>query len=345
MPLSNEDRAHLFEEEAARLAIRRELDPPKPERGFWRAMAAPENVRWIVASLMIPLATGVWGYFDNLSHKDERQKQAELAEARRDVDQLTALIPSLVSERPAERTIGLTVLGNLANASGAGPGIKAAYAQVQATLAAGQRSGDPEQRREAAMDAESLIQGAASAGPGPSAAVTSTAVDGAAPPSASAPAPAAAARPPAPPPSPGAAVTATAPPAKSAPGPRAVGGGRPRYVYIQLYSEADRGKAEALRDALREAGVPVPGIENVVATQGPRMLVTAQLRTADVRYYRDEDRDGALRVSGELQHAAPEVGAPTVRIIRSLSGKVRPGLVEVWFPCARTAAECRSMAP
>jgi hypothetical protein len=118
-----------------------------------------------------------------------------------------------------------------------------------------------------------------------------------------------------------------------------IAGARPNYVYIQLYRETDRPAAETLRDGLRSAGVPVPGIENVVATQGNRVLARAQVGAVDVRYFRAQDRDAAQRVAADIGRLLPQMGTPTVKVVSGL--KVRPGLVEVWFPCAATLAACR----
>ncbi len=306
MPLSDEERTRTPEAEAPR-------DAEPPAKRFWSALAAPENVRWIVVSLMIPLATGIWSYFDAKQHEAERRQQADLAEARKDVDQVTALIPSLVSDKPAERVIGISVLSSLATARKAGPGITAAYRQIQLVVGAGQESTNPVERKEAAINAESILQGSSGAGGG--GALSSTATDASATTTRTA-------------------VALTAP---------AMADAKPRYVYIQLFRDADRAAAQQLQDSLRQAGVPVPGIENVVSTQGVRMLATGQLRTIDVRYFRVADRDAALRVASDIGKLLPAFGAPTVKAVSGLARKVRPGLVEVWFPCADTRDACRAL--
>ena len=312
MPSSDEDRARIAEAQAPRQPPPRDTDPPA--KGFWRALAAPENVRWIVVSLMIPLATGIWSYFDSKQHEAERRQQADLAEARKDVDQVTALIPSLVSDKPAERVIGISVLSSLATARKAGPGITAAYRQIQLVVGAGQDSTNPVERKEAAINAESILQGSSGAASG-GGALSSTATDASATTTRTA-------------------VALTAP---------AMADAKPRYVYIQLFRDADRAAAQQLQDSLRQAGVPVPGIENVVSTQGARMLATGQLRTIDVRYFREADRDAALRVASDIGKLLPAFGAPTVKAVSGLARQVRPGLVEVWFPCADTRDACRAL--
>ena len=142
MSLSDDERARIEEEEILRARLRQGPDKPEP-KGFWRAMMAPDNVKWIIASLMVPLATAVWGTFDAFQHRAERKQQVELAEARKDVDQMTALIPNLSSEKPTERAIGIAVLASLVNTNKAAPALKAAYAQIQAAVVAGQVSERP----------------------------------------------------------------------------------------------------------------------------------------------------------------------------------------------------------
>ncbi|WP_293903839.1 hypothetical protein [Phenylobacterium sp.] len=310
MPLSSEDRARLEEEEVIRHKLRGDLEA-QAQKGFWRTLAAPDNVKWLIASLMIPIATGVWGLFDAKRHEAERHQEVTIAEARKDVDQMTALIPSLSSDKASERTIGIAVLSSLVNAREAGPGLSAAYRQIQVIVGAGQQSSDMKVRKEAALDAESLYQGGASSG----LALSSAAVTG------------------------GAKTISKA----VALTPPSVASAMPRWVYLQLYREADRSAAERLRDALREDGVPVPGIENVLNAQGARVLKAGQLGAIDVRYFRDADRDAALGLAGRIARVLPQFGVPTLKQVSGVSGRVRPGLVEVWFPCAADREACLAL--
>ena len=108
---------------------------------------------------------------------------------------------------------------------------------------------------------------------------------------------------------------------------------KPGRVYIQIYGENQRAIASTLREALQRQDVPVPGIENVVQTRGADARRFAQQSAIGVRYYRAEDRAGAVFTAGVIGQALPGNQPPRLQDLSSRSGHAAPGVVEVWLPC------------
>ena len=108
---------------------------------------------------------------------------------------------------------------------------------------------------------------------------------------------------------------------------------RPGRVYIQIYGEDQRALATTLREALQRQDVPVPGIENVVQTHGADARRFAQQSAIGVRYYRAEDRAGALFTAGIIAQAVPGHQPPRLQDLSGRSGRAAPGVIEVWLPC------------
>lgn len=107
----------------------------------------------------------------------------------------------------------------------------------------------------------------------------------------------------------------------------------PERVFIQIYAEQDRGDADAVREALREQGVAVPAIENVLASAREPQAVRrfAQRGSIAVRYFNASDRPKAEAVAGLIAGimGTPPVGVQHVDRSRT---KVPVGQLEIWFP-------------
>ena len=96
-------------------------------------------------------------------------------------------------------------------------------------------------------------------------------------------------------------------------------------VYIQIGDESQRGPARVLQARLKEDGFIVPGIENV----GSKAVLTVK---AEVRYYRDEEKDEALKIVQIMSTTG--IGAAVNDVPRKIEGGsgVRRRQYEVWFP-------------
>lgn len=97
----------------------------------------------------------------------------------------------------------------------------------------------------------------------------------------------------------------------------------PVRVYLQIGSQDDRSKAEAAREALRNAGLIAPGIELVPAKSAPKQN--------DLRYCEGKvDRNALERVKSAF--AAAAIPVPKVVVLpQTLCGKVRFNHFEVWY--------------
>lgn len=112
---------------------------------------------------------------------------------------------------------------------------------------------------------------------------------------------------------------------------------KPDRAYIQIYSDTQRPFAERLRASLRDQGVPVPGIDNVLKTNATNADVRtyAQKGTIGVRFYHDRDRAAAESVAALIRSLAPDWPAP---VVQHLGGVKNSGaaVVEIWLPCGPT---------
>jgi hypothetical protein len=96
-------------------------------------------------------------------------------------------------------------------------------------------------------------------------------------------------------------------------------------VYIQIADESQRSAAQLLQSRLRENGFIVPGIENIAS----KAVAPSK---AEVRYYRDEEKDEALKVVQIMK--VTNIVAAINDIPRKLAGVtgVRSRQYEIWFP-------------
>ncbi|SMP74672.1 SPOR domain-containing protein [Noviherbaspirillum suwonense] len=135
---------------------------------------------------------------------------------------------------------------------------------------------------------------------------------------ATAPAPAPASEAPAAAPAaPTASAAPTAPTAPAASGPIAARG--TPTVYIHVRSQRERDRLQAMARKLAGQGIKVVDVK--VMNKGPSV--------ADVRYFRDEDREAALTV----QKALSAAGVPVPRLSRmnGFENSTRPGHFEAWL--------------
>jgi len=127
-----------------------------------------------------------------------------------------------------------------------------------------------------------------------------------------------------------AATTATAAPATPVPAPAPVkpvattatspaGASIPPTVYVHVRSQRERDRMQALTRTLSGKGIRVVDVK--VMNKGPSV--------ADLRYFRDEDKETALTV----QKAMVSAGVPISRLSRmnGYEGSTRPGHFEAWL--------------
>lgn len=103
----------------------------------------------------------------------------------------------------------------------------------------------------------------------------------------------------------------------------------PSLAYIQYYGEGQKAQANALADALRAAGVPVPGLEDITRTHPDSAFKYPQKGMGAVRYYRTGDAGAAQFAADALGRQLD--GAPQLRLLSWRTSQ--PGVVEIWFPC------------
>jgi hypothetical protein len=99
----------------------------------------------------------------------------------------------------------------------------------------------------------------------------------------------------------------------------------PARVYIQIASEGQRPAARSLQARLRSENYLAPGIENV----GSKAAIPKEI---EVRYYRDEEKDEAVRIINLLKNFNP--GLPVKSTPQKIPGNgkgTRPRHYEIWF--------------
>lgn len=96
---------------------------------------------------------------------------------------------------------------------------------------------------------------------------------------------------------------------------------RPR-IYIQIQSEQQKQKAEALREALRGKGYDAPGIE---------LLNVGPTANSEVRFFKKAEEEGANRILSLLQSSNVNNSVVTYIPGYEDSKKIRARHFEIWF--------------
>ena len=304
--ISDARREEIRKEEEIRAEARRELEAAKAPPDFsWKGMLRDRNIATtILTALIIPFVIwmvgqiGVaWKQADTERFKAETERNAAaeraLAEQRADITQMTPLIPYFAL--PADSRARLVALRVLG-------ALRRARESDLAVADVFQTASDEGTQLLGSTDAGERAQGRQIS-------------EALAPPASGIP--------------------VAAPPPRGDPVPAGATGpsARPGRVYIQIYSETQRALAATLRDALQRQDVPVPGIEDVVRTQGADARRFAQRAAIGVRYYRAEDRAGALFTASIIGQTFPRDPPPRVQDLSGRSGRAPPGVIEVWLPC------------
>ena len=279
---------------------------------FWDGLFDKDILRLLISAVFIPfviwVAGTMWAVITRERNapalaKQQAEAKQDKAESRRraDVAQMTVLLP-WVGQSSAEGQIAREVLRSLAKSSPDDPFVQSVFEVAQQTATAKQYSGEPSVRAQGAISKEALRP---------------------------APLPSVAAGPPPPGILPDHAVAAAA----------ANAGVKPQSVYLQIYGEDQRQLALAVQAALRNEGIPVPGIENVLKTRGGTAESDAMVRRyaqrgqVGVRFYSGSDRAAAILTASVISRV---VGLSNSVVIQDLSARTRKassGTLEVWFPC------------
>jgi hypothetical protein len=301
--LTEAQQAQLREEELYRKSVRDELAPKPPS--FRNALTSVDTIKWAIVTLAIPLTLAIYGGIDTANHKADLQNERAIADSRRDVDQLTALLPALAAHDEDQRKIALAVLERLKDASKA---VDAIYVQVKAQAEAKRKSADPEQRAQGAATTEVLLSASVNAPlapPAPTAPVADQANQ----------------------------VAITQSPAQPVVRDKT-------FIYTQIYGERQRAEADRLSAAFRAHGIPVLGVQNVGKDAVGNQLAFAQRGPIDIRFYHPEDKASALSLAPIIRSVSPSYGEPTVHDLSKRAAKARSGTLEVWYPCALRGQVC-----
>jgi hypothetical protein len=256
-----------------------------------------DNAKWIVVTLVIPLTTWLVGQWQERVAKIQanaatqieearRVQEAQIADARGDVAAMTALLPALADPDPRRSGLATDILKRLQKAQHGDSELDEAVAAIEARIKERRNSNDPAERELGARQAEAIVQ---ASGTKQLAELPAAA------------APVANAR--------LATVTAS----------------KPNIVYLQVYSNAQLPAARIAQARLRQAGVAVPGIENVERLIRGRRVV----QRGQVRFFNDADI-GQARWTADLMN---KLGGGPWSVVRTrIRQKVPLGQVEIWWP-------------
>ena len=252
-----------------------------------------ENLKWLIATLVIPAAVWWWSYKADLRAKAALQADSHLSDARQDADELTALLPSLASASTAVQGGALLILQDLvASDPDRESKLKVTLDGIVALAKVQAASGNPEEVKKGVQTVELLAKANPSRQP-----------------------------------------LIDEPPGKAvAPSMASAEATLPSVVYIQVYSQNQMADATKLSEALRLKGVAVPGIENVLSGRHAKALRYPQRGQVAVRFFHTEDKLSAEGVAALIQQTFTTEGLPSVQFVNTTATSPL-GQVEVWLPC------------
>ena len=300
--LSEEQKSLIRAEEAFRDAVRAELAAAKGGRSWWHKLLEFLNMPvggWVLGTVLVATFSFLWAQAYERLHVAERELAERRANAQKDVELVTRLLPSLANVGTPENPLALQVVGHL-QATG-GIDVKLADALqivVRESLdeSLRRKAGAPDDQRRMAYQA--------------SAEAAIAALD----------AKQRAARfelPAPPPPPPGGRPQAVPAPAP-APAPAAAPA-LPQRIYVHIADESQRHDAQTLQSHFRDQKFLMPGVENVGRARAPAV--------ADVRYFNESDAATAKRVLDEMRRLGMKVDpAP-----KKLPLQAPPGQIEIWL--------------
>lgn len=291
MPLTDEQRQAIRDEERFREAVRRELstqEGKKPSPGLLGRLSAFSESKlgyWLLTTVVASLSVTGYTALQNALNRKEIEKQQAATRARTDMETLLKLGPMLTSDNRTQTDMAIILLTSLVDSGGVNDGIgKPVQKLFEDSMAKGQRpDATPAERNTsnaiaAYMDSariDAIRQNDASAAPSSS---LMQALDQSA---------------------------------------------LPARIYLQIGREADRGLAKAAQSALREAGLIVPGIELVGTQRSPA--------SNDLRYCPDKVDAQVLERVGQAVDQAVQPAPQRVQLKPAMCTKVRRNHFEVWY--------------
>lgn len=260
-----------------------------------------DNFKWLTVTIAIPLSTFLFGQWQEhvatlaaetqqKIEDNRRDLEARLGDARNNVAAMTALLPALADSDPKKAQLALIVLEQLKAAQHSNDTHLAEAATAMRKLIDNlQRSSDPGDRLRGA-DLQEAYSAATGARPTQApASLTPVTV-------------------------------ASVSKAETA---------KPRIVYLQVYTDEQRSKAQAVQTSLRDNGIGAPGIENVASRIGARRANG----DAQIRYFNPGDLGAAKWLQAFL---APATGLQW-SIVKASAGSVAEGQLELWWPQPRAS--------
>lgn len=297
MPLTDEQRQAIRDEEFFRDQVRKELAGPKKAPGFFERISnflETKSGFWLLTTVLAGVtATG----FTSLQRYLDRDQiaQREAAErSRRDMETVLKLGPMLTSDKRTQVDVAIVLLDGLASDNALDNRVAhQVRALVQNTLATGlKKDATDEEKAQARAIIDYADRARMNAIQRPESSAS-------------------------------AAAAAALPAAQSGLSAAIDNAGLPVRVYMQIAAEADRPRAEAANTALRKAGVIAPGIELVPLRSAPTQN--------DLRYCEGKVDSNALeRVKAAVADTVAPPPKPVVLAAR-LCTNVRYNHFEIWY--------------
>jgi predicted outer membrane lipoprotein len=303
--LNEEQKSLIRAEETFRDAVRAELAVGKGERSAWQKVVDFLNMPiggWVLGTVLVAAFSFLWTQAYERLHVAEREIAERRANAQKDVELVTRLLPSLANVGTPENPLALQVVGHLQATGGIDVRLADALQVVvrnaldESLRRAGGAADDGRRMAyqasaEAAVAALEATQRATRADPG--------------------------AAPPPPPVDPPKGIPGAAPaPAPAQSSAQAL----PQRIYVHIADESQRREAQALQAHFRDQKFLMPGVENVGRARAPAL--------ADVRYFNDSDAATAKRILDEMRQLGMKVDPAPKR----LPLQAPQGQVEIWLP-------------
>lgn len=306
MPLTDDQRQTIRDEEVFRDEVRRELSSlggKKPSPGLLGRLSAFFESKlgyWLLTTVVASVSVTGFTALQNALNREEIKKQQAATRSRTDMETLLKLGPMLTSDNLTQINMAIILLTSLVDSGGVNDGIgKPVKKLFEDAMAKGQRPDATPAERNTSNAIASYIDSAR--------------IDTIRQADASSTAPA-----------PIAPTTTTPSPLMQSLDQKAL----PARVYLQIGREAERGVATAAQQALREDGLIAPDIELVGAQRAPAHN--------DLRYCASRVDEAMLaRVQQAVARAIRPKPTP-VPLPERLCTKVRYNHFEVWFALQAT---------
>lgn len=291
MPLSDEQRQALREEEFFRSEVRKQLAGAKPPPGLLERISAFLETKagfWLLTTALAGIAATGFTSLQRFLDREEIAQRESAERARRDMDTVLKLGPMLTSDKRTQVDVAIVLLDGLASDRALdGRVANQVKALVQSALATGLKTdANAEEKGQAqaiiayadrarvmAIQAPEAAQALAS-----TQTLVSNAIDSPL---------------------------------------------LPVRVYLQISSEAERPQAEAAAANLRKAGLVAPGIERVDTRRAPRHN--------DLRYCAGKVDPNALERVKAAAATAMTPAPVVLPLAESLCAKVRYNHFELWY--------------